>query len=115
LPAASSRFHGGLEFGLADLSRACRRLRGQVVGVSYVNNIATAAIWNGTTATALGMAPGGVASSAADINNRGQVVGATQFFAPNNVVATVWNGTTPTTLGYLPGTNFVELEFLAGK
>src|ERR1019366_10224109 len=78
---------------------------GQVAGDSYVNNIATAAVWNSTTPTALGMLPGGATSSAQGINNSGQVVGATGL-PNNNFVATVWNGTTPTALGMLPGTNY---------
>jgi len=78
---------------------------GQVTGSSYVNNIATATVWNGTTPTPLGMLPGATTSSAQGINNQGQVVGASGL-PNNNYVATVWNGTTPTALGFLPGTNY---------
>ncbi len=87
---------------------------GQVVGSYRQFNTVTyqsATIWNGTTPTQLGHLPGfesnpGLGdSSANDINNAGQVVGATR--APHGSTGDLrpvrWDGITPIDLGTLGG------------
>jgi probable HAF family extracellular repeat protein len=90
--------------GDADYSEAWAvNNQGQVAGISWsaTNDLTRATVWNGTTATNLGMVPGADASHARAINNSGQVVGWST--TDGNTYATIWNGTTGTALGVLPG------------
>jgi probable HAF family extracellular repeat protein len=65
-----------------------------------------AAIWNGTTPTALSSL-GGQSSEAHAINNAGQVAGDSYLSDETTKHATVWNGTKPTDLGTLGGNSSV--------
>jgi probable HAF family extracellular repeat protein len=70
---------------------------GQVVGFSYVEGNRHATLWNGTTATDLGLLAGsGTQSEAWAINEQGKVAGFT--FLEGNTQAATWNGTTVTWL-----------------
>lgn len=77
--------------------------QGQVAGDSWsvTDDLTQATVWNGPTATKLGVLSGAEASHARAVNDGGQVAGWSTTAGSTH--ATIWNGTTPTALGELPG------------
>ncbi len=91
--------HGELQSDALGINSA-----GVVVGNSTLSSGQTvAALWHGTTPTALGAVPGAIYSSAVAINAAGTIIG--DAILPNlTSVAVVWHGLNATPLSLLPGT-----------